>query len=296
MDSLDLSIVIINFNTPQLTKQCVDSIIKYCKGINYEIIVVDNASTDDSVKRLEKIKQSLLLRSKINLGFAGGNNLGIHKAKGKYVLLLNSDTIINSKVLQKMVDWMDNNPKVGISTCSLLNEDGSIQGTGGYFPSLFKVFAWMSFIDDIPFLDTIIKPFHPMHSKSPYKGFGFYGQTRELDWVTGAFMLTRREVFDNVGLLDEDYFMYVEDVDFAYRAKKSGWKVAYLPKFEITHLGGKSSNKEFPIISEFTALKQFYKKHYPAWQYPILRFLFKLGSLPRIILFGKTYVKAFKTA
>src|SRR6185436_382612 len=121
--AIDLSVIIVNFNTPDLTRECVSSVKKHTKNIKYEIIVIDN--------------------SKENRGFAAGSNLGMKKAKGKYVLLLNNDTVIHNNVLGEMVEWMEKNSKVGIATCALKNKDGSDQTTGGYFPTLWRVFNWM---------------------------------------------------------------------------------------------------------------------------------------------------------
>lgn len=271
--SVDLSVVIVNYKTEKLTEECVKSVKKFTKEIKYEVIVIDNSVN--------------------NLGFAGGNNVGIKKSKGRYVLLLNSDTLIHDNVLGEMAAWMDENPKIGIATCALKNVDGSLQGTGGYFPTLLRVFSWMT-IQDLPFVDNIIKPFHPMKEKSFVRGDSFYQKIREVDWVTGAFMMIRKEVVDDIGWLDEGYFMYTEDTDFCFRAKEKGWRVVYNPKWSITHFGGKSSTREFPILSEFKGVKIFYKKHYPKWQYPILRFFLKLGSLWRILLINpKIYAKAF---
>lgn len=296
---VDLSVIIVNYNTRKLTLDCVASVVKNTKGINYEIIVVDNASSE----KFPKSKEYKLIASSVNLGFTGGNNLGMKDAKGRYILLLNSDTIIHDNVLSEMVAWMDNNPKAGIASCALKNSDGSLQATGGYFPTLLRVFSWMT-IQDFPFVDNFIKPFHPGKEKSYAKNTMFYSKERELDWLTGAFMLIRREVIDKVGYLDEDYFMYTEDTDYCFRAKSKGWKIYYLPNWSITHLGGASSTKEYPLLSEYKNIKLFYQKHYPAWQYPILRSLLKLGALGRMVLFGileggkagKIYAKAFREA
>ncbi len=267
MNMFDLSIIIVNYNTPELTADCIKSIKKFTKNLKYEIILIDN-SID-------------------NKGFTGGNNVGMKKAKGRYVLLLNSDTLIHDNVLGEMIGWLDANLKIGIATCALKNKDGSIQPTGGYFPTLPRVFSWM-LTQDIPFMDRITKQFHP-------KSENFYRNFRELDWVTGAFMMIRRDVIDQIGYLDEEYFMYTEDTDYCYRARK--WSVIYNPKWAITHFGGASSKKEFPLLSEFKNVKLFYRKHYPSWQYPILRFLLKLGSIWRMVLINpKIYAKAFTEA
>lgn len=296
---IDLSVIIVSYNTKQLLVDCIKSVIKNTKGINYEIIVIDNASIDGSIKALKGLKVKVI-ENEENVGFARANNQGIRLSKGKYILLLNSDTIVRDNVLFHMVRWMDNNTRVGISSCALLNPDESIQGSGGYFPTLPRVFSWMT-IQDIPFVDNLIKPYHPVHRKSFNTGTDFYITSKELDWVTGAFFLIRRDAIDDIGLIDEDYFMYVEDLDYCYMARKKGWKVYYVADFGIIHIGGASGTSEFAIVSEYKNLQLFYKKHYPSWQLPILRLLLKIGALARITLFGildgprsaKIYAKAF---
>lgn len=302
--AIKTSIVILNYNTKDITVDCVKSVVKNTKKIDYEIILIDNGSTDGSQSVLGKLatknKRIKFIKNKKNLGFSKGNNVGLKKAKGEYVLLLNSDTIVRGNVIGEMSSWMDKHIYVGVSTCKLLNEDGTVQGTGGYFPSLLRVFSWMS-IEDIPGVEKLIKPFHPHRSKSFYKNSDFYKKQREVDWVTGAFMLVRKQVIEEVGGIDEDYFMYTEDTDFCFRAKQAGWKIMYLPKWSITHLGGKSSNSEFPIVSEFKSVKMFYQKHYPKWQMPLMTAFLKMGALLRMIAFAilmrkegvKTYAKAF---
>lgn len=305
---MDLSIIIVSYNTKKLTENCLKSIKKHTRGISYEIIVIDNNSDDSSVELLRSLSRQdqkiRLIESKKNLGFAGGNNKGIERAKGEYILLLNSDTLISSNVLGEMVNWMREKPKVGIATCSLKNQDSSIQGTGGYFPTLVRVFSWMT-IQDFPLVDKLIKPFHPIKNKSFSKGISFYKNKRQLDWVTGAFVLMRGKIVKEVGLMDEAYFMYVEEVDYCYRVKKKGWEVWYLPAWNIVHYGGASSSiAEFSVLSEFKGIKRFYKKHYPKWQYLILRILLKIGALGRILVMGilegpesaKIYAKAFVQA
>lgn len=304
---MDLSIVIVSFNTKKLTKECIESVVKNTKGISYEFLVIDNNSTDDSVNMLKSLSQKLsltLIENSKNLGFGAANNQGMKKAKGRYILLLNSDTYVKDNSLGEMVKWMDENPKVGISSSALKNKDGSLQGTGGYFPSLFKVFAWMFFLEDIPVLSKIIKPYHPMHPNSPfYKGEEFFKKPEMRDWLTGAYLLIRKKVVDDIGYFDEDYFMYVEEVDYAHRAKEKGWQVWFLPKWSITHYGGASGTSGFAVLSEYKSLKIFYKKHYPKWQGLVLRLFLKLGAILRMIIFGvfkhdvfKIYAKAFREA
>lgn len=319
---MDLSIVIISFNTKELTTECLKSIFRNTKDISYEVIVVDNSSADGSVDSIRNFQfpaavqahyseksrgiskyQLKMIENKENVGFAKANNQGANLAKGKYILFLNSDTVVRDNVLGRMVKWMDKRDDVGVATCALINKDGTIQGSGGYFPTLFKVFSWMFFIEDLPFLDRVIKPFHPVHSSSFfYKGLGQFKKARNQDWVTGAFLLTKADVFKKVGGFDEDYFMYTEEVDLCFRIKKLGKNIWYLPEWQIIHLGGASSHKEFPILSEFKSIKLFYKKNMPDWQYFWLRLFMKAGTIFRSIIFGlingkeayRLYARAFR--
>lgn len=303
----DLSIIVVSYNTKKLTVECIKSVIEHTKEINYEILVIDNASSDESVKELKRLaaqkKLIKLIRNKKNLGFSKANNQGIKSASGKYLLFLNSDTLVTDNILGSMVKWVDDNPEVGIVSCSLKYKDGSLQGTGGYFPTLIRVFSWM-LIQDFPLVDKFIKPFHPMKEKSIKKANSFYQEEKELDWVTGAFMFTRRKVVDQIKGFDEEYFMYTEEVDLCYRAKQKGWKVWYKPQWSILHYGGASGTGENAVLNEFKGIKLFYKKNYSPWKYPVLRAILKIGSLGRILLFGliegksaaKVYAKAFRLA
>lgn len=302
---IDLSIIIINYNTKKLLEGCLESIKKYTTGISYEVLVFDNASKDGSkeyLKKIEKLdKHVRTVFNEKNIGFGGGNNYLLRKAKGKYILLLNSDTYLTKNIFSEMLSWMDAHPKAGIVTSALKNQDGSYQGTGGYFPTLTRVGALMLFLDDVPFVNKFVKPFHPMRNNLPFsKGTSFYTKERRIDWVTGAFFLMRKDVYEDVGDFDDDYFMYVEEVDYCYRAQEYGWQVYYLPRWEIVHLGGASSGKSFPIISEYEGLKTFYKKHMPGWQLRILTVLLKLGAALRIVILGtlkgKDYARIYKEA
>jgi hypothetical protein len=301
----DLSIVIVSLNIKDLLEKCLESVFKNKEDIDFEVFVVDNASKDGTDKMVEKkFPKVKLIKNNKNIGFGPANNIAMKKGRGRYVLLLNPDTeMIQEKILSKMISWMDKHPKVGISSCALLNPDRTYQGSGGYFPNLFRVFAWMFFLDDIPFVDRLIKPYHPLHPWSPfYKGENYFSKPHKQDWVTGAFFLIRREVLDEIGYFDEDFFAYVEEVEFCFRAKKAGWDIYYLPQWRILHYGQVTTGSEFAMINEFKGLKIFYAKHHPNWQMPILRGLLKAGSLLRIMLFGiirgrspiKIYAKAFK--
>ncbi|MFH1792016.1 MAG: glycosyltransferase family 2 protein [Patescibacteria group bacterium] len=304
-EKIDLSIIFVGYNTAKYVEECMNMVINFTNNIKAEIFFVDNASPTKDYKIVEeKFPQVKLIKSDKNTGFAGGNNIAMKKAKGRYTLLLNLDIkITNKNIFKEMVDWMDKNPKVGISSCAFLNSDGTLQGNGGYFPNLFRVFFWMTFLDDLPLLDKLIKPYHPMHSWSFYKGSGYYKKERIQDWVTGAYFLIRKEVIDNIGYLDEEYFSYVEEMDYCFRTVKSGWINMYLPRWNITHFGQVSAGSEYALLSEYKNLCLFYQKHMKGWKLPFLKLLLKLGAILRIVVFGlikgqkvaNIYAKAYKS-
>lgn len=311
--SIDLSIIIVSFNTKNLLLVCIDSVRKYTKGINYEIIVVDNGSSDGTQEAIKKIKGVRPILNRENLGFAAANNQGIKIAQGRYILLLNSDTELREDSLGKMVGWMKKNSRVGISSCKLLNPSASTQATGGFFPNLARVFFWATFLDDLPLVSNLFGAYHP-HTSRFFTRSRFYENAHRQDWVTGAFFLMRREVVGDIGLLDEDFFMYVEEVDYCFRAKKKGWEVWYVPITGVVHIGAASSKeglvefgegptaKERSIIGEFEGLKRFYKKNYPDWQYGFLILFLKIAAVLRFAFYGiikgngyakNIYAKAF---
>lgn len=283
---IPLTVIIVNWNTKDLLISCIKSIFGQGE-LEVEVIVVDNGSTDGSVEAVSAMfgERVFIIKNTENAGFAKANNRGIKKANGRFVLLLNSDTVVKKGTLSGMVSWMDRNPSFGVSTCQLLNSDGSIQETGGYFPTIGRVFGWMFFLDDLPI--KLFKPIHP-HAPGFYTKDAFYTSEHEMDWVTGAFFLIRREVFENVGYLDENFFMYAEEMEYCFRIKKAGFKIGYVPSVSIIHFGKKSSTtgSSGAILGEYKGLKYFYSKHYAPVNLLILRLLLKAGAALRILLFG----------
>lgn len=294
---IEISIVIVSSKLDYLS-DCLRSLKSALTGITNEIIVVDNASADKIGNQTKRdFPEVKIIRREVNGGFGENNNMGMKIAQGRYVLLLNDDTkIIQKNIFKEMIAWMDENPRVGLTSCALVNPDGvTVQGSGGYFPTLLRVFAWMTFIDDIPGVDKLMKPYHPLHPASPfYKNEGYYQKSQEQDWVTGAFFLMRKEAMDAAGLFDEDFFLYVEEVELAYRFHKAGWKSWYLPKWKIVHYGQMTNGSEKATIFEMQNLKLYYRKHYPKWQLPVLTLLLKFGAFLRILLFGITNIKVAK--
>lgn len=304
--TIDLSVIIISSKKDYLLDS-LKTLMPALKNLKSEVILVDNASADrvgDTAKN--KYPEIIVLRREENGGFGENNNMGLKIARGRYVLLLNDDTkLIDNKILEEMAAWMDAHPKVGVASCALLNPDQkTFQGSGGYYPTLGRVAAWMGFIDDIPGIDRLIKPYHPMHGASPiYKGESYFAGEHAQDWVTGAFFLMRKEALEEVGYFDEDFFMYVEEVDLAARFRKKGWEVWYLPGWRIIHFGQATTGSEKATIFELQNLILMYKKHEPAWKTPVLRFILKTGVILRIVIWwiigkkdvSKIYAKAFKS-
>lgn len=294
---MDLSIIIINYQTRNLTAQCLKSIKNSKDNLKKEVIVIDNHSQDDSPEYLIKNFSFInLIKSNKNLGFAKGNNLGVKKAKGKYILFLNSDTLLKSDSLQLLYNQVLKNHS-SIASCQLLNQDKSIQSQGGCLPNLFTVFAWMLFIDDLPFIKDILMPYHQ-------NNLSFFKKDQSPGWLSGTALLVKKQIFQKLKGFDPHFFMYGEDVDFCLRAKKMGFKLNYFHKPQIIHLCHGSGNQQSALLGEFQGLKYIYKKHQASWQYPLLRLLLKTGALLRLIIYliknekdkSQTYFKAFQLA
>lgn len=254
-----LSIIIVNYNTKNLLYHTIESIYNSHPKYAYEIIVVDNASEDGSVEMIKTMFRDVkLVQNTKNLGFSKGNNIGITISKEKYILLLNSDTEIQSKTLDRCVEFLNKpeNYRIGILGCKVLLPNGKldIACRRGFPTPLNSFFKFVGLAKLFP--------------KS--KLFNGYNLTYldenvscDVDCVVGAFMLIRREVIEDIGLLDEDYFMFGEDVDYCYRAKQKGWRVYYYADASIIHKKGGSGRKNPKVIKAFyESMWIFYKKHY----------------------------------
>ena len=294
---MQLSVIIANYNAKELLKDCLESVFKYTKGLDFEVIVVDNGSTDGSVEYLKtqnsklkttcpagkRARQNLKLKTilnKENLGFAKANNQGIKIAEGKYILLLNSDTLLKDNVFSKMVDFMEKHPGVSAVGPRLLNADDSKQASVGRFPTLPVV---------------IVMLFKEHFGGSRYVRCS-PDETGEVDWVMGAALMARKKIFDRIGLLDEKIFMYNEEVEWCYRVKKEKGRIFYYPSAEIIHLwqGSSKTGKKDPILNIYKGLLYFYQKHKNPIELAVLRFLLKLKAGSAYLLgalTGNNYLK-----
>ncbi len=294
---MDLSVIIVNWNTKKLTTDCISSVFNFTKGIDFEVIIVDNGSEDGSSGYIKKkFPQVKLIQNKDNLGFTKANNQGIKIAKGKYVMLLNSDAYLIENSLETLVKIANSEQGLGAIGPQLLNVDMTIQQSAGFAPNLPQIFFWMTFIDDLP-LGQLLKPFHVDHDS-------FYQREKEVDWVTGAAILVPKDVIKKVGSLDENIFMYTEEVEWCFRIKRAGYKIIYSPQAKIIHIGRGSSGKISPraFVGEFKGLIYFYKKHKGYFSLQLLKIFLKIGALARIVIFtilgrselAKIYVEVFK--
>ncbi|MDU2243550.1 MAG: glycosyltransferase family 2 protein [Paenibacillus sp.] len=255
---MDLSVIIVSYNTSPLTLDCLRSVYESETVYSYEVIVVDNASKDDSVAAIrEEFPQVRVIVNKENTGFAKANNQAMEVALGRYVLLLNSDTVVQPDTFQTMIAYMEEYPEVGASGCKVILPDGSLdKACRRGFPtpsaSFYYAFGFSKLFPNSPRFNQ-----YHLSYLDP-------NETYPIDCLIGAFMLVRQETIREVGGLDETFFMYGEDIDWCYRIKEAGWSIHYHPATYIVHYKGASSRrKPVKIIYEFhRAMWVFHRKHY----------------------------------
>jgi len=231
---MDLSVIIVNYNVRDFLENALTSVAQALKGIDGEVIVVDNASDDGSIEMVrKKFPRVRAIANGTNLGFAAANNIGLAESTGRYMLLLNPDTIVQEDTFQTIIRFLDDHPDAGMAGCRILNPDGTLQ------PACRRSFPtpWVAF--------TKISGLSALYPES--RIFGRYnlgyldpGSTYEVDAISGSFMAVRRSAWEQVGGLDEEYFMYGEDLDWCYRFKRAGWKVYYVSETRIIHYKGES--------------------------------------------------------
>jgi GT2 family glycosyltransferase len=282
---MDLSIVILNYQTFELTKNTIDSVLKYDYPFSYEILLVDNASGDDSLSKLKDYFKDRVkfIASAENKGFAAGNNQALAIAEGRYILLLNSDTVVWENTLENIYNYMEEHNDVGACGCRVLLENGELdKACKRSFPNVKNSF---------------FRLFHiPTNSRDANYNLDSLpdDEIYEIDCLTGAFMFIKSEVLDKVGFLDESFFMYGEDIDLCFRIKNAGWKIVYYGKSKITHFKGGSSKKQRPkLIYEFYhAMYIYYKKYYANESSFIVNIVVYIGMVLLCIL--KLFVNIFK--
>lgn len=289
---MNLSIVILSYNTPDLIKNCVTSLEKFYKkdldAGDVEVIIVDNKSEKENFEKIKKFSTSKKFINFIpnteNAGFGKGCNLGASKAKGEYILFLNSDAEVLDENILHMKDFLKNNQDIGIMGGKILNFDKTPQRSAGKFYNLLNFLIMIGGGEKFGLLRS-----------SPEK-------TERVDWVSGAFMMVNKKLFNLIGGFDKNIFMYMEDMELSFRAKKKGIETYFYPDAKVMHKEYGSSNRAFAVLNIYKGLLYFYKKYKSSTEYGIVKFclfvkamlIYLLGKLSNNSYYVKTYGEALK--
>lgn len=291
----DLLVIVLNYNTKKVTKECLKSIFSCKSKVNFKVVLVDNNSSDGSVSYLRRyFPDVLFLESDKNLGFAGGNNLALKKfyKEARYCLLLNSDTKVRENFFDNLFNFAEKSDFEIISP-KILNPDLSFQPNGGRLPYFLSVFFWLSGIDDIFRKIGIMLPSYQE------RNLRFYKRSSDIGWLAGTALMIKSDVFRKIGFLDDNIFMYGEDVEFCFRARKAGFKLGWTDESEVIHYGGGSLEEPHfsQWLGEFKGLLYIYSKHFGVWQTLVLKILIYFFVFLRVIAFeivGKSeYAKVY---
>ncbi len=285
--SITLSIIIVSYNTSTLTLQTVNSIFfslekeehSFLRKADVDVIVVDNHSVDGSIAALEKEfgTHIRILKNDENVGFARANNQGVKEACGQFVMLLNSDTVVHPGTLDTMVKTLQERQDVGIVAASLHNLDGTYQAQGGALPTLVNAAAW--WLWPLPGIAPFISPYQD--SREPISDHFW-----ERGWVGGTAMMLRKDLYENVGGLDENIFMYAEDIDLCFQVHEKKLKILISLAAWVTHIGNASGSSTHARLGEIRGLLYVFSKHKPQWQGILLSLVLVVGSCQRYLLFG----------
>lgn len=285
-DKVRLSIIIVTWNIRDVLRDCLESLFREDLGINYEVILVENGSKDGTVEMLEQDFPLVnVIRNKENRGFPKANNQGIEVARGDYVLLLNSDTIITDPaIFPRWVTFMDDNPDAGLSGCRLVFRDGTHQvGDAGYRPSLATLTAHNFFLNRL--FPNFFKGLLVSYLKSPGR--------MEVDWICGADLMVRRSIIPETGPLDENIFIYAEDVEWGCRIRSFGYKGYYLPDLELIHLQGATTGQYPDQFSgmDLKNMRQIYKALNPRQPLFLFDLIMSTGFFLRTVLYTVMFWK-----
>lgn len=283
---MDISIIVVSFNTKGLLLDCLASIFKTIKGISFEVWVVDNNSTDGTVEAIrERYPAVKIIRNTENLGFAAANNQAFRQMNGDYALLLNTDTVLTNGAIKELYDFMETNPEAGMACGQLLNLDGSIQNSIANFPTALTLLS----------NETLLRILLPKKFPSKRRE---YVSPLKIDSCIGACLMARKKAMDDIGLFDERYFFFFEETDWAYRMKRGGWAIYLVPTAKIFHAQGKT------VGSNLHARIMFYRSRYLFFQkwhphsYPLFYSVIFLRLLANIILSltGLLFTVGFKNS
>jgi len=290
MQPATLSIVIVSYNTEKLLKSCLESVYASVNGTPLEVWVVDNNSLDDSVRMVKtQFPKVQVIENAANVGFSKANNMVISRSRSDYLLLLNPDTLVIGDAIEQMVKFMDENPEVGIAGCKVVNRDGTLQlACRRSIPTPRVAFFRLSGLS-LLFPNSQAMAEYNMTYNSPE-------QTHEVDAVSGAFLVIRRKVVEDVGLLDERFFMYGEELDWCLRAKRAGWRVMYHPDARIVHYKGESTkyNSRRAALEFYRAMYLFYRKHFAKDHSPVVNLLVYMGIFLNAVVSLKWFLPSAK--
>ena len=277
MTRTPLDVLVVNYNTATLLQPMFDALRQASSADPTRYLVVDNASADNSLERLENVcPEALLLANENNVGFGRANNQLVEHLQGKYALLINTDAFVAADTLKKTLDYMEAHPDCGVLGVRLVGREGDLQPSCRYFPTPLNVFLSR----------TGLERFFPVVKRVDDMDWD-HASVRECDWVPGCYYLIRREVIDQVGLFDPRYFLYYEEVDHCKRVKQAGWKVVYYPDTTVVHIGGESAktvvelnavSRQIPKIQIESELLYF-RKHHGLSGLALHMFLVCLGDL-----------------
>lgn len=269
-----ISVSLVSYNTSELLEKTLNLIFAQ-ENVKPEVWVVDNNSSDNSVEMVKKkFPKVHLIISKKNLGFAKGQNLALREIKSDYTLILNPDTEFEKNTFSKILKFMKNNPEVGVSSTKILDQSGKLVSNGGDYPTGWPLFSWLFNLDK--------------SGKSFHRSDNAFYNSKNIDWVGGTAMVVRKDVFEKIGYFNEDYFMYFEDVDFCYNAKRAGFQIGFIPDAEITHISGASSkNPRYnQWVGEFRGLLIFSFKNFGILYGFYVQILVYLAIIARIFAFA----------
>ena len=285
-----ISVIIVNYNVRDFLEQALLSAGRALQNIPSEIIVVDNASADGSVQMIkERFPEVILIENRQNTGFSAGNNLGLRRASGKFIVLLNPDTVVQEDTFTKLLEFFEKSPEASAATCKILNPDGSFSVDCRHsIPTPLTAFWKLLGLDRL-------------FPKSRF--FAKYNMTyldenelNQVEAISGSFMMMRREIVKKVGELDEDFFMYCEDIDYCHRINQAGGKIFYVPDSQIIHYKGESTkiNNLDYVITFNRSLYTFYKKHYQQKYVTPFKWLILLGVIFRgLVIYSKNLIKRY---
>jgi GT2 family glycosyltransferase len=300
--SIVLSIIIVNYNAKNVLRNCLKSITDSNFSFPFEVTIIDNASNESIAELVMEFPFIQLIVNEKNYGFASANNRSIAKAKGKYIVLLNPDTIVNSESFLPMITYLENHDNVGIVGCKIFNAEGDVEHSTHSFPTLMKEFVHANeLLKTLVRYDTtagrLVKKL--VRSKS-LESYWNHDSEREVDHVTGACMMVRKDAINKVGLLDEAFFLYNEEVEWSYRMNEAGYKSIFLPQSNIIHLFGYSTKQQVQrqvanklLVERYRGMLYFFQKHYSFWHLAVLRLIVVEGFLLRLVF---RYVKVLTTS